>query len=219
MKKNRGYTLIEMIIVIAIMAILAGMSFITIFIIKQAKANAVVSTLNNQIASLQVKTRALSEAKDSHLAMMIVKNSKSVEYANSTGATVYAKAGTYSVFLGNHDGSTFTFKTNKNGEIVPETVLTELVDIRYTAGGNISGMKAAGTEVAVKDVILPETDNDKNGDGIDDFDLAGRKCFLIEYNKANGTVRYGAGTYEIIYGGNVIGSVYLDQETGSHSLK
>lgn len=213
MKKNRGYTLIEMIIVIAIMAILAGMSFITIFIIKQAKANAVVSSLNNQIASLQVKTRALSEAKTGPLAMMIVKNSKSVEYANSTGATVYAKAGTYSVFLGNRNGSKFVYKKNSKNEIVPEMVLTELVDIRYTASGNVANM-------AISDVILPASDNDKDGNGIDDFAEDGRAaCFIIEYNKANGTVRYGAGTYEIIYGGNVIGSVYLDQETGSHSLK
>ena len=59
MKKNKGYTLIEMIIVIAIMAILTAVAFVTLGVIHQAKCNAAVNSLDNQIGSLWIKTKAI----------------------------------------------------------------------------------------------------------------------------------------------------------------
>ena len=61
MTKNKGYTLIELIIVIAIMMILSGMTFVTLGIIKDAKRSAAANTFNNQISSCLIKTKAISD--------------------------------------------------------------------------------------------------------------------------------------------------------------
>ena len=42
---------------------------------------------------------------------------------------------------------------------------------------------------------------------------------IIEFNKSNGSVRYGAGTYEIVYNNKVVATVYLDADTGNHYVK
>lgn len=65
MKKNKGYTLVEMIIVIAIIAILGGVSFITIGIIKESKRQSAVSKLDNQMSSCLVRTKAVSTSTNS----------------------------------------------------------------------------------------------------------------------------------------------------------
>lgn len=61
MKKNKGYTLVEMIIVIAIMAILSGVSFVTIYVIRIGKRNAAIHTFENQISNCLIKTKAISD--------------------------------------------------------------------------------------------------------------------------------------------------------------
>lgn len=59
MKKNKGYTLIEMIIVITIMAILAGLSAVSLSLISKAKAQDAVTTFNSQLNSVMLKTKAI----------------------------------------------------------------------------------------------------------------------------------------------------------------
>lgn len=61
MTKNKGYTLMELMIVIAIMAILAGASFVLIGIVDEARCSAAVNTLNNQISSCLIQTKAVSD--------------------------------------------------------------------------------------------------------------------------------------------------------------
>lgn len=65
MTKNKGYTLVEALIVIAIMAVLAGLSMYSIGVIRDAKRSAAVTTFDNQISSCVVKTKAVSEVADS----------------------------------------------------------------------------------------------------------------------------------------------------------
>lgn len=191
MKKNHGYTLIEMIIVIAIIVIVSGMSFVTIGIIKQAKCNAAANTLSNQIGSLLVKTRALSEAKVSStdpnkapLCMKIQYNDSDVTFADGT----FAKAGSYSLILGYDNGTTFVEKTADT----VETTLPNIITINYIT-------------------------TDRESCGIAGLDTS--KNMIIEFNKSNGSVRYGAGSYEIVYNNNVVATVYLDATTGNHYVK
>lgn len=191
MKKNHGYTLIEMIIVMAIIVILSGVSFVTIGIIKQAKCNSAATTLSNQIGSLLVKTRALSEAKKSAtdpkkspLCMKIQYNDSDVTFADGT----YAKAGSYSLILGYDNGTTFVEKTADT----VEATLPDIITINYTS-------------------------TDKKSCSITGLDTSTN--MIIEFNKSNGSVRYGAGTYEIVYNNNVVATVYLDADTGNHYVK
>ncbi|MCM1497748.1 MAG: type II secretion system GspH family protein [Clostridium sp.] len=184
MKKNHGYTLIEMLIVLAIIVILSGVSFVTIGIIKQAKYNAAATTLSDQIGSLLVKTRALSEAKTDRLCMQIRYNDSEVTYADGT----YAKAGTYSLILGYHVGNTFVEKTANTAE----ATLPEIIEIEYDT-----------TDSTACDIA-----------GVDDT-----TNMIIEFNKSNGSVRFGSGNYNILFNGRCVATVYLDSVTGNHYIK
>lgn len=62
MKKNKGYTLIEMIIVIAIMAILAGLSAVSLSLMSKGKEQEAVTTFNSQLNSIMLKTKAIGTA-------------------------------------------------------------------------------------------------------------------------------------------------------------
>jgi prepilin-type N-terminal cleavage/methylation domain-containing protein len=59
-KKNEGYSLIEMIIVIAIIAIVAGMSMLSIFIVHSARAKDSAITLDSEIAELRTKSKNMT---------------------------------------------------------------------------------------------------------------------------------------------------------------
>ena len=59
-KKNEGYSLIEMIIVIAIIAIVAGMSMLSIFIVHSARAKDSAITLDSEIAELRTKAKNMT---------------------------------------------------------------------------------------------------------------------------------------------------------------
>ena len=189
MKKNKGYTLIEMIIVIAIMAILTGVAVVTIGIIKDARCTAAVNSFQSQVSALWIKTKALSqgsvqanptgsEASDKYpLCMQIVKNSDSSDDV---------KDGAYEIILGYYDNSTFHKK-----ETV--AVLTEIIDIEYTP---------VGTEHPL---------NSYDGDYI--------TSAVIQYNKSDGSVTYGAGTYKVMYNDRSFGSIYIDKISGNHYIK
>lgn len=203
MKNNKGYTLIELVIVISIMAILSGLSFVTIGIIKQARYNAAATTLSNQMGALNIKTKALSEGalktsktenKDYPLCMKLQYNDADVTLKDNT----LLKKGTYSLILGYHTDSGFVPKEDG----VVETSLTNTITITYE----------------------PETDAQKSGFTDQDFvmdesDKTVCKNMYIEFDKSNGSVRYGAGKYKIVYNDRVVATVNLDRATGNHYVK
>ena len=57
MRENKGYTLIEMIIVIAIVAVLTGAAMVTISIIHSAKAKEASSTLEDALGEAQMNAK------------------------------------------------------------------------------------------------------------------------------------------------------------------
>ncbi len=87
MTKNKGYTLVEMLIVIAIMAALAGLSMYSIGVIRNAKRQAAVTTFDNQISSCLVKTKAVSEVTGDNVVCMYIskKNTGSKNYCIKVG--------------------------------------------------------------------------------------------------------------------------------------
>ncbi len=199
-KNNEGYTLIELIIVIAIMAILSGVSFVTIGIIKKAQYNAAASTLSNQMGALLVKTKAISEAKDQRLCMLVHRNNTldDSDYPLTLNDGTVIRKNSYSLILGYHDGSDFIVKSTgaafseSDLDTVVEDVLPNIITIDY-ATKDTTACSIAG---------LDTSDN-----------------LIIEYNKSTGGVRYGSGDYKIIYNERTVATVKLDAVTGNHYLK
>lgn len=82
MAKNKGYTLIEALIVIAIMAILGGLSMYSIGVIRDAKRSAAVTTFDNQISSCLVKTKAVAEVTGDDTVCMLIQKRTSGSNVN-----------------------------------------------------------------------------------------------------------------------------------------
>lgn len=118
MRKNRGYTLVEVVIIMVIMAVLSTAALVSIGIIRQAKRSASVNTLNNQISSCLIRTKALSDAfngTSEPFCMLIKKNS----------------AGAYVVMMGYNDGSNVKNQAGTSGTVLnPDTSSTEAVLVK-----------------------------------------------------------------------------------------
>jgi prepilin-type N-terminal cleavage/methylation domain-containing protein len=59
-KKNKGYSLIEMLIVIAIMAVLAGLATFSITMITKAKCQDAVQSFDSQLSNLWLRTKSIA---------------------------------------------------------------------------------------------------------------------------------------------------------------
>lgn len=196
MKRNEGYTLIEVIIVIAIMAILSGLSFATIGIIHKARYNTAISNFENQITSLSVITKATSQAKT-----QTVRESDSSYAVNEVyplSMLLQKNAdGTYWLIFGYYTSSGFEPKNADAENAIQNKDIIEIPDIltiTYTPS------------VVAQDAGIASGANY----GADEEPLA-----LFEFNKSDGSVKYGAGKYEFVYSGRVVGTVSLDSATGN----
>lgn len=189
MKNNKGYTLIEMIIVIAIMAVLSGMAFFTTGIIRKAKCNAAVDTFNNHLSSLWIKTKSISQGKQQTsptgtsdaakypLCMKLEKNSDSSDDIKDDSYVLY-----------------LCYDRGSSGDVVEReqiTVLPHFVGIEYT----------------------PSKSNQVNSHN------SGNDKIIIEFNKSDGSVIYGAGTYSFIFDGKSYADIILDGVSGNHYTK
>ena len=127
MVKNKGYTLVEVVIVVAIMAILGGLSFMTIGIIKESKRQTATNTLNNQMSSCLIRTKAVSTAQvvDQPLCMVIMQRTDGA-YAVMTGYI----HGTGMSGIKDSNGSALDPNDDKKCEAV---LPKEIVKIEYTA--------------------------------------------------------------------------------------
>lgn len=200
MKKNKGYTLTEMIVVIAIMAILSGVSVASLGTIKKAKYATAVSEFRNQLTSLCVITKATSQA--------VKQTSPTTTNPNSIYPLCMRLQknadDTYWLVLGYHtDGGFVPKNTNEtdakqNRDIL---VIPKIVNVSYDGDAS---------------QVAP---NMNDGPG---YVSNATPIALIEFRKTDGSVLYGAGKYTFRIDdsqGRVIGEVELDESTGKHSVK
>ena len=187
MNKNKGYTLVEMLIVITIMVIFSGLSFVVLAIIKDAKRTTAVNTFDSQISSCLVRTKAVSGkgVNSDPYCMLIQKRSDN--------------KGQYGIIMGYYSA----------GKIVNDKGVELSVDNDNDCVAilprEVEGIKYDNKSIA-------EQSSMNSGDK-----------YLIQFNKADGSVTYGAGTYELISTRNRVtgtyAKIFLDRTTGSHYTK
>lgn len=133
MMKNKGYTLVEMLIVIAIMGILAGLSFATFAIVDEARCSSAVNTLNNQMSSCLIQTKAVSNP-DEPMCMVIKKRSD----------------GTYAIMKGKIDGSGNIVIGNVNNDSECEAILPRQISlIEYHASSTAQEYSTSDSDIVV----------------------------------------------------------------------
>ena len=108
---NKGYSLVEMLIVIAIITIMAAVGFTTMAMVYSAKAQSAGNVLNSQLSTLTT----LTKAQDANLAMEL--------YFSASDNKYFIRYGTYS-------GGTFTEDTTKE-----KVSLSKSIKIYYKEEG------------------------------------------------------------------------------------
>lgn len=190
MKKNKGYTLIEFIIVLAIMAVLTGVAFVSLTIIQKAKCTSAANLFNNQLSTLWVQTKSLSQAK------MQTAPSGSDDAQKYPMCMLIQKDGeAFQLYYGFDTGTDVSIKPNSDveAENLSTKNLPTIIDVQY-----------------IPNDITKEHEKTINSN-----------CdkIVVEFNKSDGSVKYGAGTYNLIHNGRVVASIYLDSVTGKHYIK
>lgn len=132
MKKNEGYSLVEMIIVIAIIAVMSGAAMVTIAIIHNAKAKEAASTFEDVLAETQ------SNAKGK---MCVIDGTQYPDYRFAVA--VFKKGSKYYVQEGYYKGNGAAFdnknsydfehtKDLRNGKAIS---FSAYVSVKYKASG------------------------------------------------------------------------------------
>ena len=136
---NKGYTLVELVIVIAIVAILAAMSTVSVTLIHSAKAKDATVSFDNQVATLITKSKNVSTEQTDKVYAMRVYNS---------GGTIYIQDGYYDTA-----NDKYEFSTTEKGKAI-----SKRVDVKFTgtvdlpdASGSPSGSLSTVNSESVKD--------------------------------------------------------------------
>ncbi len=207
--KNKGYTLVEMIIVIAIIAIVAGMSLISITLIHSARAKEASVTVDSEIATLITKSKNMQCDRGAgwQYAARI--------YADDKGVYYY-QTGYY-----NLSTRTYDFKdTDKNGNGKGKT-LTSYVTVKYDTDKAYHFVPFSNTTLTgVEDELalgLPDDWSHELKDLNSGTTHPGGGLF-IRFNK-DGTCAAGVGTISFYKrNGSEVANIYL-RANGSHQIK
>lgn len=140
---NKGYSLVEFIIVIAIIAILAVASFLSLNYIRTAKAKEASVTFDTEVSVL--KNRARNEACrfDSGDGNGVIEHPE----ANSCVLIYKDSDGRYYVKRGYTMASTDYYPSDMNPNGGKGVNLTTYIDVKYFDGSNTTDVSEAGQKV------------------------------------------------------------------------
>ncbi len=141
MKNNKGYSMVEMIICIAIIAILSGIALVTLSMINSAKAKDAAVSFNSVLAD------TMSKAKGQ---MCIVSGVEQPNYKRCMYLYLETSSGRYYVKTGYYDDATdqyyFENSENKNGG--KGTNLSSKVIIKYeNEAGTVKTVDSTGVYI------------------------------------------------------------------------
>lgn len=135
MKENKGYSLVEMIIVMAIIVIMTGAAMVTITIMHSAKAKEASITLETALSDVQQSAKGK---------MCVVSGTQEPDYRYAlvvyqTGGKYYVKKGYY---IGNgsdvNDHNNYVFVDAENANSGKGECFSAYVDVKYV---NPSGIE------------------------------------------------------------------------------
>lgn len=116
-RNNAGYSLVELIIVLGIIAVLSGLAAVTISAITTARATSAKESFNEELSTLQTMTKSQNKK----AAMMIEKNGDKYQI-------------TYGTFTGDtSDVTAFGDKANFTADASKDVVTLDRVKIMYAA--------------------------------------------------------------------------------------
>lgn len=115
--ENNGYTMVELIIVIAIIAILSGMGFITIGAVRTSQATASMQKFDDELSALEMRTKTQSPDN----AIQLVQD----------GAN-------YNIFYGTYDGTNFTADSTKADAVLERVTIYYASDYDSDNGSELT---------------------------------------------------------------------------------
>ena len=134
MKRNEGYSLTELIIVLAIIGVLTGAAMVTISIIHSAKAKEASSTMEDALSELEANAKGRMgvvggvEQPDYQFALAIYKS----------GSRYYLKKGYYKGNgLAKNDASNYEFVASENGGGGKGTSFSSFIQITYVDSAGV----------------------------------------------------------------------------------
>ena len=193
-RKDQGYTLVEMIIVIAIIAIVAGLALISVTLIHSARAKEAAVTVDSEVATLITKS----------------KNMQAEEPGKLYAARIYADSDEKYYFQrGYYDPSTHKYDFSKETEGEGKGIsLTSYVIVKYTGEETIV---QSGFQEDTMGVSTAVTDHDLK-------DLNFHQGLFIRFNK-DGTCAEGVGDIRFYKrNGNMVAHEYI-RANGSHQSR
>ena len=165
---NDGYSLVELIIVIAIIMVLGTVSFLSLNYIKTAKAKEASVTLDNQVSNLLNRARNQACKYDNGDG-----TGESVHKSDRFIILVYKNAdGSYYVKRGYTGASGDIYVDAENGKDGKGVSLTSYVDIKYNDGSGSVLIDNVGQKI-----IYDASSRCVYGDG--DFEFYGKNSSLL----------------------------------------
>lgn len=174
-RKNAGYSLVELVIVLGIIAVLSGLAAVTISAITTARATSAKESFNEELSTLQTMTK--SQDKDS--AILVEKVDGKYQL-------------TYGTFSGNKAASAdFADKTKFTADSSKDVVVLDRVKIMYAASSSDTAKEL--TEVNPSGIMIIMFDKADgrvlSGSGIYTFnkDRSDNSVGRVTLNKTTGS--------------------------------
>ena len=198
-KDNKGYSLIELLIVLAIMAVLAALGMVTF---NSANRQRPAKAKDNLVSSAKY-AKSLVQAQSADYCVAIIKSSNSTE---GYYAVIGTAAGTSQTDLRSSFRSEYVVTVDNGGvktkqhDTSKEYTLSELIDDPTKAQNS----QSLGNRVEIK----------YEGSEIED---TANSAIIIKFSKFDGSVVAGAGQYDFYQPGKsqAVSSVILNLHTGN----
>ena len=162
-KNNEGFSLVEMIIVIAIIAIMAGAAMVTVTIMRSAKAKEAATTFDIELAEMQAKTKGQvcvvngTEERDYKFAMCLYKD----------GGKFFLQKCYYKGSGSMDQAANYVSVASENASSGKGTSLSPYVEVKFTPKGGTERAIAEGDNAVY--IVFNRQGECVNGYGVYSF--------------------------------------------------